>query len=547
MGARMPKTIAIFADGTGSAFAVQESNVWRLYQALDRSEPDQIADYIKGVGTSGVRVFAAIDGATGIGVPSNVRKLYRFLCWNWSEGDHVYMFGFSRGAFTIRTLIGLIDREGLVPREIGDAPVSNAEMQRNAAAAWRSFRRKTVPWNKSLPTIWVARAIRDAALFAYRLLRRHPGYDEVSKATAAQKRRNIPIRFVGLFDTVEAFGVPIEELRTAIDWAIWPVSFRNRVLSANVERARHALCLDDERTTFHPVRFDMTVEKTDRIREVWFSGVHSDVGGGYPDAALAYVPLLWMAEEAQMGSVDSAGRKTSGLRFAPQALDGFRAAASALGPMHDSRAGLAVLYRYDPRPIGEDASSGGPPVIHHSVAEKMVFGSENYAPITLPSTAMVLLPNGGKHRIAGFSARAAFTREKAPDPDLARALKAVDALSEPDPRLAALTLDTVWWRRVAYYALLVSFLVRRLPAGHRLSAHECIQIDSRRAALPRGPRRLVGHALGRPRGRKRRRSGPTSATSPGGSAAFFPATPDTGRTSRSPGRSPPRPSLRSCL
>ena len=64
--------------------------------------------YIQGVGTSGFRPFAMVDAATGVGVPSNVRKLYRFLCWNWRPGVEIYMFGFSRGAFTIRTLIGLI-------------------------------------------------------------------------------------------------------------------------------------------------------------------------------------------------------------------------------------------------------------------------------------------------------------------------------------------------------------------------------------------------------------------------------------------------------
>jgi uncharacterized protein (DUF2235 family) len=441
----MPKTIAIFADGTGNAFTTHESNVWRLYQALDLSAPEQIAAYVKGVGTSGVRPFAAIDGATGIGVPSNVRKLYRFLCWNWNEGDTILLFGFSRGAFTIRTLLGLIDQEGLVPREIGGAPVSSAEMRTNAEAAWRSYRRKSVPWYRSLPTIWVARAIRDAMLASTRLITRRPGYDKVREATAAQRRLVIPIAFLGLFDTVEAFGVPIEEMRAAIDWAIWPISFRNRMLSGRVAIARHALSLDDERTTFHPIRFDMTNETTDRIHEVWFAGVHSDVGGGYPDGALAFVPLAWIAGEA----------KKAGLRFAGNALDGFFKAASALAPLHDSRSGLAVFYRYDPRFIADDRESGGPPVIHHAVAEKMVFGSENYAPITLPDTAMVLMPDGSKHRIAGFSARAA-TAAPVPGAPRDRAFDAVDKLSAPDRKLAALTLDTVWWRRVAYYALLAS-------------------------------------------------------------------------------------------
>ena len=132
------KKIVVFADGTGNAFTTQESNVWRLYQALDQTAPDQIARYIPGVGTSGFRPFALLDGATGIGVPSNVRKLYRFLCWNWNDGDEIYMFGFSRGAFTIRTLIALIDSQGLVPREIDGERVSHAEMERNAMAAWRA-------------------------------------------------------------------------------------------------------------------------------------------------------------------------------------------------------------------------------------------------------------------------------------------------------------------------------------------------------------------------------------------------------------------------
>ena len=95
----MKKRIVILADGTGNAFSTQESNVWRLYCALDKSEPDQVVAYIQGVGTSGFKPFAMLDGATGLGVPSNVRKLYEFICWNWEKDDEIYMFGFSRGAF----------------------------------------------------------------------------------------------------------------------------------------------------------------------------------------------------------------------------------------------------------------------------------------------------------------------------------------------------------------------------------------------------------------------------------------------------------------
>jgi Uncharacterized alpha/beta hydrolase domain (DUF2235) len=440
----MRKKIVVFADGAGSAFTTQESNVWRLYQAIDQSQPDQIARYIKGVGTSGFRPYALIDGATGIGVPSDVRKLYRFVCWNWNPEDEneIYMFGFSRGSFTIRTLMGLIDSEGLVPTHIGPEPISHTEMQRNAMAAWRAYRAKTVPWRKSLPTIWIARWIRDALLALYHFVLGHRTYNKVREEIEAQGRSNVRVRFAGLFDTVEAFGVPIEEFRRAIDWAIWPISFRNQRLCDRVDSARHALSLDDERTTFHPLRFDMTAETTNRVKEVWFAGVHLDIGGGYPDSALAHVPLVWMAEEAEIATTNTAGQTSvTGVRFAPGTLDRFRAEASPFGPLHDSRAGLAVMYRYDPRPIAEDKARSGAPVIHHSVAAKMVFGNENYAPITLPSTALVLMPDGGIHEIHGFEsdrvAEAARPMSGYKAQKMTVALQAVNELREPDKELVS--------------------------------------------------------------------------------------------------------------
>lgn len=222
------KRIVIFADGTGNAFSTQESNVWRLYQALDKTGTDQIAYYIPGVGTSSFRPYAIVDGATGIGVPANVRKLYEFICWNWQPGDKIYMFGFSRGSFTIRTLIGLMHYEGLVPAAIGGETVPRAVMAHNVRAAWRSYRSRTAPWTRTLPTIWLARFVRNIVLVIFGWLAGYASYRSVARQTAAQRRDQISIEFAGLFDTVEAFGVPIEELRKAIDWLIWPISFKNQ-------------------------------------------------------------------------------------------------------------------------------------------------------------------------------------------------------------------------------------------------------------------------------------------------------------------------------
>ncbi|WP_249779175.1 DUF2235 domain-containing protein [Bradyrhizobium sediminis] len=421
--------------------------MWRLYEALDRTKPDQIAYYIKGVGTAGWRPFAALDGATGIGVPSNVRKLYRFLCWNWQPGDEIYIFGFSRGSFTARTLVGLIASQGLVPAMIDGSPVSHAEMQRNAMAAWREYRRNTVGY-WSLPTIWLARLVRDIVLALYHFILWHSSYKQVRKAMVG--REVVPIEFLGLFDTVEAFGVPIEELRTAIDWAIWPISFRNRRLSDRVVRARHALSLDDERTTFHPIRFEHP-KGDERIKEVWFAGVHSDVGGGYPEGTLSYVPLVWMAEQVEHV-----------LRFQPGQIDHFRAYQSAIGPIHDSRSGAAVMYRYGPRPIGvNEKTDGGPPAVHLSVVERMLYGCDDYAPVMLPASAEVLLPTGEVKPLIEDETRRAMKSayESSARTQGTRSTAAAEAfvrMSPPDGNMVKLALDTVWWRRFWYFALLVT-------------------------------------------------------------------------------------------
>ena len=188
------RKIVIFADGTGNSFAMQESNVWRLYSALDKTEKSgrtpvelQLARYIPGVGTSSNRVLRLIDGATGIGVPSNVRKLYRFLCWNWQPGDEVYLFGFSRGAFTVRTLAGMVRWQGLMPLMIGERPVTDAEMKRNAMRAWEAYRAKTAPLVqdgrlKMAPWIGALRWLRDRAISAKRRLCRQPTHAEVLAA-----------------------------------------------------------------------------------------------------------------------------------------------------------------------------------------------------------------------------------------------------------------------------------------------------------------------------------------------------------------------------
>lgn len=406
------RKIVIFADGTGNSFTTQESNVWRLYSALDKTEKSgrtpielQLARYIPGVGTSANRVVRLIDGATGIGVPSNVRKLYRFLCWNWQPGDEIYLFGFSRGAFTVRTLAGMLRWQGLMPLEIDGRAVSDAEMKRNAMRAWEAYRACTAPlWEagpngglKMAPWIGALRWLRDRTIALKRRMFRQPTHAEVLAARDPRLRPALPgdlpedqrggavaIRYMGLFDTVEAYGFPFLGLREAWSWLIWPIIFRNRVCAKIVTRADHVLALDDERKTFHPLQFDQTDAGTPKaptlVRETWFAGVHSDVGGGYPDDAVAMDPLLWIMAAAE----------AEGLRFADGARQGFAARLYPRALIHDSRAGLAASYRYAPRPKpGGEGHGHGAPVLHRSVLTKIRTGADGYAPLLLPERASV--------------------------------------------------------------------------------------------------------------------------------------------------------------
>src|SRR5215475_6568265 len=115
MSAQAPRNIALFSDGTGNSSAkAQKTNVWRLFQALDQTRVSQIAKYDDGVGTSSNKLLAGLGGAFGFGLKRNVIDLYKFVCRNYNPDDRIYAFGFSRGAFTIRVLVGLIAREGLV-------------------------------------------------------------------------------------------------------------------------------------------------------------------------------------------------------------------------------------------------------------------------------------------------------------------------------------------------------------------------------------------------------------------------------------------------
>src|SRR5689334_13609790 len=226
----MAKNIVLLSDGTGnSASKLFKTNVWRLYQALDLSDPPavgkakQLAHYDDGVGTASFAPLAILGGAFGWGTKRIVLDLYVFLCQQYEPGDRIYGFGFSRGAFAIRMLTGFIANRGLVDAE------TESELRHLAAEAFRAYRKECYDRLLTRPF----RLLRKVLLLLWQTILRRKKYN------AKQKGVIPPITFLGLWDTVAAYGLPFDELTRAWDF-IFPLSFPDRKLSDIVECACHA-------------------------------------------------------------------------------------------------------------------------------------------------------------------------------------------------------------------------------------------------------------------------------------------------------------------
>jgi uncharacterized protein (DUF2235 family) len=394
----MSRNIVLLSDGTGNSSAkVWRTNVWRTFEALDLSGSDQVAFYDDGVGTSSFKPWAILGGAFGFGLKRNVIDIYKFACRNYrDDDDRLFGFGFSRGAFTIRVVGGLILNQGLV------TAANEAELDRKARAAYREYRRERYHTVFGVEKLF--RWVRDLFLR--------------SKYDKADNRQVAKIRFVGVWDTVSAYGAPLDEMTRGISRYIWPLELPTHTLPRDrVTRACHALALDEERTTFHPELWnegDVPVEEPDPAKEryvkdeqlsqVWFAGVHSNVGGGYPDDALAYIPFVWMITEAQR-----CGLKFKSSSAQPPAdPDTFRNAISRRdkdGRIYDPRAGLGAYYRYGPRKLVElcntryrkkedDEVVVSRPKIHESVFRRIANHAHAYAPVGLPPVYDIVRDDG---------------------------------------------------------------------------------------------------------------------------------------------------------
>lgn len=310
----MSKNIIICCDGTSNDVANDATNVLRLFRSLVRND-DQIAYYDSGVGTLadptkltvfGRKLSQKLDMGIGHSVRENVCEAYRFLVRTYRPDDRIFLFGFSRGAYTVRALAGMIRFLGLVPPELEGLD----------RLAWSIF----ADDNKSLPT---SKRFAAGARFqsAFSIHAPH-------------------IHFTGVWETVSAFGW-MWDLRTV------PFTDNNDFL----DHVRHAVSIDEHRAIFQPGLFHpKSPTQHLSFKELWFAGAHADVGGGYAEekSGLAKIALEWMFDEAEaQGCLIDHDLRDKFL--GRSAKDTKKSRPDPLAPAHNSTHGLWNLLEFIPR------------------------------------------------------------------------------------------------------------------------------------------------------------------------------------------------------
>ena len=312
------KRIAIFADGTwNSPEQGGATNVLQIARAVQPnvSGVEQIAFYDWGVGTDRKKISG---GISGVGIDKNIMDCYRFLIHNYNPGDKLYFFGFSRGAYTVRSLGGLIRNCGLLRREHAD----------QIPEAYNLYRKRT---KASGPNETQAVQFRNKYAVA-----------DITE-----------IEFVGVWDTVGALGIPVPFWGNLGEREFL---FHDTEPSKIVQHARHAVSIDEDREDFEPTLWSQKPGLD--LKQVWFAGVHSDVGGGYDEYGLSHCACLWMLNEA----------KSFGLEFETHLLTSIKP--DPKDKQHNERKGVYLLRKTFVRDIS------GP--IHRSVKDRWDSDSHSY-------------------------------------------------------------------------------------------------------------------------------------------------------------------------
>lgn len=311
----MGNNIVIFADGTWQSKETRiRSNIAEMAKLCDKPQSQHVF-YQAGVGTTGGipsddYIDNSYSGLTGEGINENIKSLYQFLCRHYEPGDDVYLFGFSRGAYTVRSLIGLVEEFGIIKKEkVSRETVNtafdiymsnhNGEKQDQANSFWQQY------------------------------------------GLNINLNHERPIKFLGVFDTVGSLGWPVP-LFEEIGYLNIP-SFHHIALNPLVRTARQFLAMDELRYEFQAVLWDAHQEVDSK--QLWYPGGHANVGGGaYLEPARAGISIKTMLDMAE-----TAGKE--GVQFKPDLWQIYQPHADINGPVYESE---LTLYPFDKsyRPIG---------------------------------------------------------------------------------------------------------------------------------------------------------------------------------------------------
>jgi uncharacterized protein (DUF2235 family) len=318
------RNLVVCCDGTWQDPAAR-SNVSRLHDLLD---PPAVSHYVPGVGAGVGLADKLRSGLTGAGLTDALLDSYRFVVDEYRPGDRISLFGFSRGAYTARSLAGMIGRVGIVDRTGLDEQALAAAVRR-AGARYEARRAERKAGQGGGP---------EALLSASR------GEDDELSLAYTPDSPDIPVSFIGVWDTVGALGIPsyigVPDLLRSRE----RYEFLNVVLDPRIPYARHAVSLDEMRGPFRPTLWEEPpADTTQDIKQVWFPGDHCDVGGGHADARLSEGALRWMVDEAQ-AAVGLTFRRAGVAEIAPDPVNG------TLHGMKQGPWGAVIEAAFQPRP-----------------------------------------------------------------------------------------------------------------------------------------------------------------------------------------------------
>jgi hypothetical protein len=333
--------LVIFCDGTWNTPDQMDgplsapTNVVKLKNALaehDEKGAEQRVYYHPGVGTDGGLWNRVAGGGMGEGLDKNIKSAYHWLALNYEPGAKIWLFGFSRGAYSARSLGGMISRCGLL-----NPPAANMT--------------ETQTWS-AVDDLFAVYRTPDATAKPVKATQKRPFH---LRQTGDLCKHSIPIHFIGVWDTVGSLGIPDDmALLNLIDDPT-AHSFHDTNLSPVVANARHAVAIDEKRQSFIPTLWENT-DNRPTVQQVWFPGAHGDVGGGYGRVGLSDGALGWMIEEA--GHL--------GLGFRNNVIE--QLSPDPLAQVHDSVTGIFKSLKTRPRDVPLFSATN--PLLHESAKKR---------------------------------------------------------------------------------------------------------------------------------------------------------------------------------